>query len=153
MLLTTYGVFQRKWHEIEVYSEDGDIWDYLIMDEGHRAKKRGGKISESLKDMRCKHKLMITGTQIQNNLEVLVDSKENVDLLLFMNLIIFHIICRSFFTLVDICSPNLLGTYEAFTNKFVGPIDRGKYRNSAAVERIEASRMLQVSLCFLPFLL
>lgn len=52
--------------------DDDNTWDYVIMDEGHRAKERTGKISKALKHFKCKHKLIITGTPMQNNLEVCV---------------------------------------------------------------------------------
>lgn len=71
MLVTTYGVFERNQKELQIMDDD-NTWDYVIMDEGHRAKERTGKISKALKHFKCKHKLIITGTPMQNNLEVCV---------------------------------------------------------------------------------
>jgi SNF2 family DNA or RNA helicase len=43
-------------------------WDYLILDEGHIIKNPSTKISKSMKSLPSKHRLLLTGTPIQNHL-------------------------------------------------------------------------------------
>eukprot|EP01098_Paradermamoeba_levis_P008169 TRINITY_DN3385_c0_g2_i1.p1 TRINITY_DN3385_c0_g2~~TRINITY_DN3385_c0_g2_i1.p1 ORF type:complete len:337 (+),score=89.09 TRINITY_DN3385_c0_g2_i1:62-1012(+) len=44
------------------------VWDYIILDEGHKIKNPGIKLSKILPTIESKHKVILTGTPIQNNL-------------------------------------------------------------------------------------
>ncbi len=40
-------------------------WAYLVVDEGHRLKNRHSRVLEELHEMRCRRKLVLTGTPLQ----------------------------------------------------------------------------------------
>ena len=43
-------------------------WDMLIVDEGHRLKNAESRLAEILRSYRFKHRVLLTGTPIQNSL-------------------------------------------------------------------------------------
>ena len=43
-------------------------WDLLIVDEGHRLKNAESRLAEILRSYRFKHRVLLTGTPIQNSL-------------------------------------------------------------------------------------
>jgi SNF2 family DNA or RNA helicase len=45
-------------------------WKVLIFDEAHRLKNASGKLYEEIKTFKFQHRILLTGTPIQNNLEV-----------------------------------------------------------------------------------
>eukprot|EP01116_Phalansterium_solitarium_P017355 TRINITY_DN4255_c0_g1_i1.p1 TRINITY_DN4255_c0_g1~~TRINITY_DN4255_c0_g1_i1.p1 ORF type:complete len:1042 (-),score=333.17 TRINITY_DN4255_c0_g1_i1:233-3358(-) len=47
------------------------VWRYLILDEGHRIKNAKADISAVTRRIRSQHKLLLTGTPVQNNLNEL----------------------------------------------------------------------------------
>ena len=42
-------------------------WNYCILDEGHLIKSSKSKLSKAIKQIRAAHRLILTGTPIQNN--------------------------------------------------------------------------------------
>ncbi|CAG0880380.1 unnamed protein product [Cyprideis torosa] len=82
--------------------------DILVCDEGHYLKNVKSQLCQSLKDVRTRRRIVLTGTPMQNNL-------------------------KEYFCMVDFVKPNLLGTLPEFTNRFVNPIQNGQYVDS--VER------------------
>jgi SNF2 family DNA or RNA helicase len=50
--------------------EDGNLWDYVILDEGHIIKNPSTQRAKSLLEIPCVHRIVISGTPIQNNLKV-----------------------------------------------------------------------------------
>ena len=42
-------------------------WNYCILDEGHLIKSAKTKLSKSIKQIKASHRLILTGTPIQNN--------------------------------------------------------------------------------------
>ena len=43
-------------------------WNYIVVDEGHRMKNDQSKLSLTLRTYRSDHRLLLTGTPLQNNL-------------------------------------------------------------------------------------
>eukprot|EP01119_Soliformovum_irregulare_P000784 TRINITY_DN10578_c0_g1_i3.p1 TRINITY_DN10578_c0_g1~~TRINITY_DN10578_c0_g1_i3.p1 ORF type:complete len:1288 (-),score=409.11 TRINITY_DN10578_c0_g1_i3:19-3882(-) len=43
-------------------------WDYIIIDEGHRIKNKNSKLSNILRKYMSRHRLLLTGTPLQNDL-------------------------------------------------------------------------------------
>merc|ERR1719481_1714427 len=43
-------------------------WSYLIVDEAHTLKNAAGRLFESLNAFSTRHRLLLTGTPLQNNL-------------------------------------------------------------------------------------
>ncbi|AQL01563.1 Putative homeodomain-like transcription factor superfamily protein [Zea mays] len=46
-------------------------WECLVVDEGHRLKNKDSKLFGQLKDYNTKHRVLLTGTPVQNNLDEL----------------------------------------------------------------------------------
>lgn len=66
VLLTTYEGVNKAIRELR-----GIQWEYVIVDEAHCLKNENGQLSEHLRALRTRHKLLITGTPIQNNVQEL----------------------------------------------------------------------------------
>lgn len=66
VLITTYEMAQAGFDTLQPI-----IWRAGIFDEAHRLKNRSSKASEVLSLFRLEHKVMLTGTPLQNNLEEL----------------------------------------------------------------------------------
>lgn len=66
--MTTYETIRD--HKQKISDKLGTV-DYIFVDEGHRIKNEAGKASKALKGIRCDHRIVVTGTPIQNNLMVL----------------------------------------------------------------------------------
>ncbi|KAJ1511755.1 hypothetical protein HMI55_006475 [Coelomomyces lativittatus] len=54
-------------------------WDCLIVDEGHRLKNNKSKLFTFLKDFNVAHKLLLTGTPLQNNIQELFNLMNFMD--------------------------------------------------------------------------
>ncbi|XP_078434053.1 uncharacterized protein LOC144705318 [Wolffia australiana] len=68
VLLTTYEYLMNKHDRPKLSKID---WHYVIIDEGHRIKNASCKLNADLKHYRSNHRLLLTGTPLQNNLEEL----------------------------------------------------------------------------------
>ncbi|XP_042516714.1 chromatin structure-remodeling complex protein SYD-like isoform X2 [Macadamia integrifolia] len=68
VLLTTYEYLMNK-HDRPRLSKIH--WHYVIIDEGHRIKNASCKLNADLKHYQSSHRLLLTGTPLQNNLEEL----------------------------------------------------------------------------------
>ncbi|KAI3908370.1 hypothetical protein MKX01_027392 [Papaver californicum] len=68
VLLTTYEYLMNK-HDRPKLSKIQ--WHYVIIDEGHRIKNASCKLNADLKHYKSAHRLLLTGTPLQNNLEEL----------------------------------------------------------------------------------
>lgn len=66
VLLTTYDVVK-----IEKGCLSRVIWRYMVLDEGHKLKNNDSQISGILRDYVALHKLILSGTPLQNNLHEL----------------------------------------------------------------------------------
>jgi TATA-binding protein-associated factor len=76
-------------------------WLYCILDEGHLIKNAKSKVSQSVKSMMAHHRLILSGTPIQNNLLEL-------------------------WSLFDFLMPGFLGNEAAFNERFVRPVTASK---------------------------
>ncbi|XP_052312602.1 chromatin structure-remodeling complex protein SYD isoform X34 [Populus trichocarpa] len=68
VLLTTYEYLMNK-HDRPKLSKIH--WRYIIIDEGHRIKNASCKLNADLRHYQSSHRLLLTGTPLQNNLEEL----------------------------------------------------------------------------------
>ncbi|KAM0678246.1 DNA excision repair protein ERCC-6 [Binucleata daphniae] len=123
VLIVSYDGFKNEKKFLENIK-----FDYIILDEGHKIKNKNSKISKMIKKFCNKtdkheglsvfndsfdftHKIVMTGTPIQNNLQEL-------------------------WNIFDFINPNLLGTLTDFIEEYEEPIKRGGYVN-ASKESIE----------------
>ncbi|OQR93283.1 DEAD/DEAH box helicase [Achlya hypogyna] len=88
-------------------------WDYVVLDEGHRIRNPDAEITLVCKQLRTVHRLILTGSPIQNRLKEL-------------------------WSLFDFVFPGKLGTFPTFEDEFVLPIRHGGYANATKVQILMA---------------
>jgi SNF2 family DNA or RNA helicase len=100
ILLTTYGVVRRYVSELVTNRRGSPFsWDYVILDEGHFIKNRTSQQFLAVRGLTSHHRLLLTGTPVQNRLGEL-------------------------WTLFDfLCQGRLLGLYRHFRASFEKAIE------------------------------
>eukprot|EP00435_Cladocopium_sp_Y103_P066357 s1151_g28.t1 len=91
-------------------------WDLVICDEAHRMKNMSSLLAKSLRGLKSKCRILLTGTPVQNALQDL-------------------------WALMDFAQPGLLGNHATFVKTFSEPIDRGSVRG-AKVWAVELKKHL-----------
>ncbi|XP_004503910.1 protein CHROMATIN REMODELING 24 [Cicer arietinum] len=117
VLLTTYDIVRNNTKSLkgsryfdDEESEDGPTWDYMILDEGHLIKNPSTQRAKSLLEIPSAHRIIISGTPLQNNLKEL-------------------------WALFNFCCPELLGDKKWFKDKYETPILRGNDKNASDREK------------------
>ncbi len=87
--ITSYNLLQK---DIEIYKEIA--FNYVVLDEAQHIKNRGTRNAKSVKMVRAAHRLILTGTPIENSLEEL-------------------------WSLFDFLMPGLLSSYDRFVEKYI----------------------------------
>ncbi|KAM0867561.1 hypothetical protein ACQ4PT_041896 [Festuca glaucescens] len=90
--------------------EDGKLWDYVILDEGHIIKNPSTQRAKSLLEIPCVHRIVISGTPIQNNL-------------------------KEMWALFYFCCPQVLGDKDEFKRRYESAIIRGNDKNATNREK------------------
>ena len=80
-------------------------WDYIVCDEGHKLKNPNIQTSKGMRQLRARHRLLLTGTPLQNNLQELR-------------------------ALYDFAVPGLLPSAEEFKERYARPITDGADRDA-----------------------
>ncbi|KAF7840134.1 protein CHROMATIN REMODELING 24 [Senna tora] len=113
VLLTTYDIVRNNskslrgnYQSDDEESEDRPIWDYMILDEGHLIKNPSTQRAKSLLEIPSAHRIVISGTPLQNNLKEL-------------------------WALFNFCCPELLGDKKWFKDTFESPILRGNDKKAS----------------------
>lgn len=104
ILITTYAGIVKHSQAIEVHN-----WHYVILDEGHKIRNSDTQISRVVRKIKTPHRIVITGSPLQNNLQEL-------------------------WSLFDFMSPGLLGSLPAFMEHFAVPITQGGYANATSFQ-------------------
>ncbi|XP_065830063.1 helicase ARIP4-like isoform X2 [Oscarella lobularis] len=84
--------------------------DLVVCDEGHRIKNNLAGISQALKKIRTKRRLVLTGYPLQNNL-------------------------AEYWCMIDFVRPNYVGTHQDFSNMFEYPIYNGQCVDSTSADK------------------
>lgn len=84
-------------------------WGYCVLDEGHKIRNPNAEVSLYSKQLKTPHRIILSGTPIQNNLTEL-------------------------WSLFDFVFPGRLGTLPVFQNQFAIPINVGGYANATNVQ-------------------
>lgn len=95
-------------------------WHYCILDEGHQIKNGRTKITQAVKLIKAKHRLLLSGTPIQNNVLEL-------------------------WSLFDFLMPGFLGTEQQFNERFGKPILANKDAKASAKTR-EAGELRRLAI-------
>lgn len=124
VVVTSYDVCRN---DIEVLAELS--FNYCVLDEGHIIKNSASKLTKSVKRVRAEHRLILSGTPIQNNVLEL-------------------------WSLFDFLMPGFLGTEKVFMEKFAKPIAASRNSKTSSKEQ-EAGALALESLHkqVLPFML
>ncbi|CAI8619164.1 unnamed protein product [Vicia faba] len=117
VLLTTYDIVRNNTKSLQGHrylnnedNEDDPTWDYMILDEGHLIKNPNTQRAKSLLEIPSAHRIIISGTPLQNNLKEL-------------------------WALFNFCCPELLGDKKWFKDKYETPILRGNDKNASDREK------------------
>ncbi|XP_035022492.2 DNA excision repair protein ERCC-6-like 2 isoform X1 [Hippoglossus stenolepis] len=89
-------------------------WSAVVVDEAHKIKNPKSQITQAMKELKCKVRIGLTGTILQNNLEEL-------------------------WCVMDWAIPGCLGNLGHFKNKFSDPIEQGQ-RHSATKRALATGR-------------
>ncbi|XP_066151496.1 DNA excision repair protein ERCC-6-like [Euwallacea fornicatus] len=108
ILVTTYaGILKYKGNICEHH------WHYLVLDEGHKIRNPSAKATIAVKEIRTPHRIMLTGSPMQNNLTEL-------------------------WSLFDFTNPGMLGNLPTFTEHFSQPILQGGFANASPMQEATA---------------
>ncbi|PIA47560.1 hypothetical protein AQUCO_01400302v1 [Aquilegia coerulea] len=117
ILLTTYDIVRNNYKSLrgdsyflDEANEDIITWDYTILDEGHIIKNPSTQRAKSLLEIPSGHRIIISGTPIQNNLKEL-------------------------WALFTFCCPELLGDKKEFKDRYEYAILRGSDKNATDREK------------------
>ena len=124
IVVTSYDVCRNDIDIISKYN-----WNYVVLDEGHLIKNPKAKVSIAVKKLASNHRLILTGTPIQNNVLEL-------------------------WSLFDFLMPGFLGAEKVFLDRFAKPIANSRYSKASSKEQ-EAGALAIEALHkqVLPFLL
>lgn len=124
LVIASYDIVRN---DIEFFSSLH--WNYCILDEGHVIKNGKTKLSKAIKSLPANHRLILTGTPIQNNVLEL-------------------------WSLFDFLMPGFLGTEKQFMARYSRPILQSRDAKSSSKEQ-EAGVLAMESLHrqVLPFIL
>ncbi|KAI1777650.1 hypothetical protein F4818DRAFT_447796 [Hypoxylon cercidicola] len=124
VVITSYEVCRNDTEFLEKQS-----WNYIVLDEGHLIKNPKAKITLAVKRLISNHRLILTGTPIQNNVLEL-------------------------WSLFDFLMPGFLGAEKVFLDRFAKPIAASRFSKASSKEQ-EAGALAIEALHkqVLPFLL
>lgn len=124
IVITSYDVCRNDIDHLLAHD-----FNYCVLDEGHIIKNSSSKLTKSVKQVRAEHRLILSGTPIQNNVLEL-------------------------WSLFDFLMPGFLGTEKVFHEKFAKPIAASRNSKTSSKEQ-EAGALALESLHkqVLPFML
>lgn len=118
----------------DVCRNDSDVltpisWNYCVLDEGHLIKNPKARITQAVKKIISNHRLILSGTPIQNNVLEL-------------------------WSLFDFLMPSFLGTEKIFQERFAKPIAASRNAKSSSKEQEKGALAIEaLHKQVLPFLL
>jgi TATA-binding protein-associated factor len=124
IIVTSYDVVRN---DIEYLSSKD--YNYCVLDEGHIIKNSNSKLTKSVKRIRSNHRLILSGTPIQNNVLEL-------------------------WSLFDFLMPGFLGSEKSFHEKFAKPIAASRNSKTSSKEQEAGALALEaLHKQVLPFML
>jgi superfamily II DNA or RNA helicase len=101
VVITTYGISRIDIDLLKDY-----VFDYIILDESQNIKNPSSKSYHSVKQLKSRFKLILSGTPVENSVNDL-------------------------WTQMSFINPGMLGTQQYFQNEFVTPIEKKKDEEKA----------------------
>ncbi|KAK9476188.1 hypothetical protein V1514DRAFT_199606 [Lipomyces japonicus] len=124
IVVTSYDIARN---DVDIVSSQN--WNYCVLDEGHIIKNASSKLTKSVKKIIADHRLILSGTPIQNNVLEL-------------------------WSLFDFLMPGFLGTEKVFNERFAKPIGQSRNSKSSSKEQEAGALALEaLHKQVLPFLL
>ncbi|ANB12181.1 Mot1p [Sugiyamaella lignohabitans] len=124
VVVTSYDISRN---DVAVISKQN--WNYCVLDEGHIIKNASSKLTKAVKTFNANHRLILSGTPIQNNVLEL-------------------------WSLFDFLMPGFLGTEKVFNERFAKPISASRNAKSSSKEQEAGALALEaLHKQVLPFLL
>ncbi|HEY4831064.1 MAG TPA: DEAD/DEAH box helicase, partial [Waddliaceae bacterium] len=105
VIITSYSLLQK---DIEIYKKFS--FGYSILDEAQHIKNRTTRNAKTVKMLQCDHRLILTGTPIENSLDEL-------------------------WSLFDFLMPGLLSSYDRFVEKYLRNPSQGNQSNLEKLRR------------------
>ncbi|XP_071444534.1 DNA excision repair protein ERCC-6-like [Hetaerina americana] len=106
VIITSYEGLSRQADDLTLLD-----WHVIVLDEGHVIRNPDARITLAAKRLRTPHRLLLSGSPLQNNL-------------------------RELWSLFDFIYPGKLGTLPVFTAEFAVPITQGGYASASQVQVI-----------------
>ncbi|KAF2125919.1 hypothetical protein P153DRAFT_400046 [Dothidotthia symphoricarpi CBS 119687] len=135
------GQYQSQLNNVDIVITSYDIcrndldilkptnWNYVVLDEGHLIKNSKSKTSQAVKQFQSNHRLILSGTPIQNNVLEL-------------------------WSLFDFLMPGFLGSEKVFQERFAKPIAASRFAKSSSKEQERGALAIEaLHKQVLPFLL
>lgn len=124
VVVTSYDITRN---DIRILTQQ--YWNYCVLDEGHIIKNAASKLTQAVKTLVANHRLILSGTPIQNNVLEL-------------------------WSLFDFLMPGFLGTEKVFNDRFAKPIAASRNSKSSSKEQEAGALALEaLHKQVLPFLL
>jgi TATA-binding protein-associated factor len=124
IIVTSYDVVRN-----DVDFLGGKDYNYCVLDEGHIIKNSNSKLTKSVKKIRANHRLILSGTPIQNNVLEL-------------------------WSLFDFLMPGFLGSEKLFQERFAKPIAASRNSKTSSKEQEAGALALEaLHKQVLPFML
>ncbi|GCC18407.1 hypothetical protein chiPu_0022086 [Chiloscyllium punctatum] len=111
VVITTYQMVINNWQQLSSLDGHEFTWDYLVLDEAHKIKSKSTKTFKCVSAIPAKHRILLTGTPLQNNLQEM-------------------------WSLFDFaCQGSLLGTAKTFKMEYENPITRAREKDATPAEK------------------
>ncbi|KAJ8338421.1 hypothetical protein SKAU_G00373870 [Synaphobranchus kaupii] len=111
VIITTYNMLLTNWELLSSNNGCEFQWDYVILDEAHKIKTSSTKTAKSAYAIPAKHRILLTGTPVQNNLSELWA--------------LFNFAFQG----------ALLGTFKTFKSEYENPITRAREKDATPGEK------------------
>ncbi|NXL94299.1 ERC6L protein, partial [Alectura lathami] len=111
IVITSYQMLIKNWQQLASCHGQDFVWDYIILDEAHKIKCPSNKTTKCVYAIPAKHRILLTGTPLQNNLQEM-------------------------WSLFDFaCQGSLLGTAKTFRMEYENPITRAREKDATVGEK------------------
>ncbi|XP_062375805.1 LOW QUALITY PROTEIN: DNA excision repair protein ERCC-6 [Sardina pilchardus] len=110
-IVASHGVLITSYSNVRIMQEtlQRHDWHYVVLDEGHKIRNPNAHVTTACKQFRTPHRIILSGSPMQNNLKEL-------------------------WSLFDFVFPGKLGTLPTFMEQFSVPITMGGYSNASPVQ-------------------